>query len=271
MNAIWKGAMYSGLFPLNNQQLCFHNGCLKYRGQPEWIEATVNGPDNQFTLGGVFNNFLMAARTAQSSASASPASVGTQLVNATGFSRGAMRGFGALGAINGVPEAVVLVDNYLIPANTRDNPAWLVPRTALEHQILYDVADAWLAEKHPELATTPYVTNPPAAIPTQTMPAPPPINQPVTTPNAPAVVGTGAGGGGPVENFSPGSVFNPVPPSGTQPATVMTPTPTGPSVATASLGPSAIFQSPWMMLVLAGAALAVVPMMKSPKRRKGAR
>jgi hypothetical protein len=173
MNAIWKGALYSGLFPLNNQQLCFHNGCLKYRGQPEWIEATINGPDNAFTLGTAYRQFVSAARAA----AASPAAVGAQIVR-TGVYRGGLRGFGALGAINGVPEAVVLVDNYLIPANTRDNPAWLVPRTALEHQILYDVADAWLAEKHPELPTTPYVLNAPAAAY--------PVAPPAGTPVAPA-------------------------------------------------------------------------------------
>jgi hypothetical protein len=251
MNAIWKGALYTGLFPLNNQQLCFHQGCLKYRGQPEWIEATINGPDNQFTLGGVYNQFLMAARAG---ASASPAAAGTQLVRTGIFSRGGM--FRGLGAISGVPEAVVLVDNYLIPANTRDNPAWLVPRTPLEHQILYDTADAWLAEKHPELATTPFITNPPAAVPPLTTDSPGPINQPVTTPYAPSPIAV-------------------VPPSDVQPATMMTPIvgtgagggPVGygmpgapaqsPTVATASLGPAG-GQSPLMLLLLAGAAFATV-------------
>jgi hypothetical protein len=289
MNAIWKGAMYSGLFPLNNQQLCFHNGCLKYRGQPEWIEATINGPDNQFTLGGVYNNFLMAARTATTAGASTVNSVAVP-INRTGMTRVALQGLGhrrhqgfsglgALGAINGVPEAVVLVDNYLIPANTRDNPAWLVPRTALEHQILYDVADAWLAQKHPEINTTPYVANPatPASAPAVPQPSagpvpppnlpvpvtpsqPMPVIPPLPTPNFPnqgygidqlaPTGGTGAGGG-----------ISVVPPMGTQPVTVSAPAQSAPTVATASLGPSALFSNPWMILVLAGMALAIVPPM----------
>lgn len=275
MNAIWKGAMYAGLFPLNNQQLCFHNGCLKYKGQPEWIEATINGPDNQFTLGGVYNNFLMAARTATTAGTA----VANYITPRTGM-RVALRGFGhrqpeqyglgALGAINGVPEAVVLVDQYLIPSNTRDNPAWLVPRSALERQILYDVADAWLAQKHPELTTTPYIAIAPTAatappvpqpssqpVPPAVLPVPVQLTRPTTivpSDTLPApVVGVGAGGGGvitgPVVPISAGS------PAGNTPM-----------VATASLGPSALFSNPWMILVLAGLALAIVPpMMKQAK------
>jgi hypothetical protein len=174
MDAIWKGAMYAGLFPLNNQQLCFHNGCLKYKGQPEWIEATINGPDNQFTLGGNYQAFVngavnAAAAPVSSTGTTMPISAGNVIGRAQlkGLGSRARRftGLGALGAINGVPEAVVLVDNYLIPANTRDNPAWLVPRTALEHQILYDVADAWLYQNHPELNSTPFVATSPAAQP----------------------------------------------------------------------------------------------------------
>lgn len=272
MNAIWKGAMYAGLFPLNNQQLCFHNGCLKYRGQPEWIEATINGPDNQFTLGGVYNNFLMAARTA-TSAAATPQRM---VVNPGAFmTRGALRGFGALGAINGVPEAVVLVDNYLIPANTRDNPPWLVPRSALEHQILYDVADAWLAQKHPELNSTPFIASAPVtqnqqpAVPQPSPnPVPPPI---VAVPAQPAgpqqpiapIVGTGAGGGG-------GGPLMPLYGAGVgpQPPNILPSLPPGSTLTTAGVS-SFGGGIGWLAIAAAVLALAVVP--GSPLQIKGSK
>jgi hypothetical protein len=276
MNAIWKGALYAGLFPLNNQQLCFHNGCLKYRGQPEWIEATINGPDNAFTLGGNYQNFLMGIRNASvPAASSGPATAYTApIASRSGMLvRAGFQGLGALGAVNGVPEAVVLVDQYLIPSNTRDNPAWLVPRSALEHQILYDVADAWLAQKHPELTTTPYITSAPTVNTVAPEPAPTPIPAPITpvpiAPGQPAPVVTPyfpseppiqtitAPGGG---NFSP-QPFNPIAPA---PITPISAAPPGTAVAAATGLPD-IFSNPLMLLVIAGVGIAVVMGLKDSK------
>lgn len=40
----WRGAVYTGSdFTLNNGRKCFHNGCLKYPGNPDWIHAAIYG------------------------------------------------------------------------------------------------------------------------------------------------------------------------------------------------------------------------------------
>lgn len=40
----WRGAIYTGSdFTLNNQRKCFHNGCLKYPGNPDWVHAAIYG------------------------------------------------------------------------------------------------------------------------------------------------------------------------------------------------------------------------------------
>jgi len=48
LERIWRGAVYSQSdFPLNNQRICFHAGCLKYPGNPDWIHwhiYTYNAP-----------------------------------------------------------------------------------------------------------------------------------------------------------------------------------------------------------------------------------
>lgn len=40
----WRGAIYTGSdFTLNNGRKCFHNGCLKYPGNPDWVHAAIYG------------------------------------------------------------------------------------------------------------------------------------------------------------------------------------------------------------------------------------
>lgn len=44
LERIWRGATYSGSdFPLNNGKKCFHAGCLKYPGNPDWIHGHMFG------------------------------------------------------------------------------------------------------------------------------------------------------------------------------------------------------------------------------------
>jgi hypothetical protein len=293
MDAIWKGAMYAGLFPLNDQQLCFHNGCLKYKGQPEWIEATINGPDNQFTLGGNYQAFVngavnAAAAPVSSTGTTMPISAGNVIGRAQLKGLGRARrftGLGALGAINGVPEAVVLVDNYLIPANTRDNPAWLVPRTALEHQILYDVADAWLAAKHPELNSTPFVATSPAAspmpvssYPVQSSPNPVPIapqpvqviaNPPVLTAPISAPVILSASTGLPSSTVTPIAVSSGLQTSGggatlfqAAPADTTGVASADAAIASANNSFSDFISTPLGLLTLVGIGVAVLAVLK---------
>lgn len=213
MNAVWNGAIYSGLFPLNNQRKCFHEGCLKYPGNPDWVWGTFHdGANNRFTFAYAFQQWRAARQsqplappqpyapspyfaagvtsttnlppplTGGQSASVAPimgvsapseptaltalmaAGVGNPPNPSAMYPRAAvlsMRGLGALGTswtlpIGGsLPDAVTFIDQFFIPNSQSDSPPWAVPNTPLEHQILYDAADAWLANQ--PVNTTPYV------------------------------------------------------------------------------------------------------------------
>jgi hypothetical protein len=209
MEALFKGAVYSGVFPLNNRRLCFHNGCFKAPGDPGWVSGAIHGGPGTgtFTLPYAFQQMQKAGAFASSpvGASGAPAAGPVPVMRIGPVMRsgptGRVAGFGCvrggLGMIGGQAEAVVLTDQYWIPNNRADNPAWLVPTSDIAHQLLYDVADAWLATQ--PLVTTPYVAMAQAA------PAPPSLAPPVSAPPAgsPSAagpgttpVGTGAGGGG---------------------------------------------------------------------------
>lgn len=152
MHAVWLGAVYSGLFPLNNQRKCFHDGCLKYPGNPDWIYGVLyNGANNPYT-------FAWAMQQLQSNRGAASASAMQPMLMRSTFPRTALKSLAGLGQVGaaGVPEAVTMVDSFFIPSNTHDSPAWAVPQTALEHQIIYDAADAYLAA-NAGFSTTPYV------------------------------------------------------------------------------------------------------------------
>ena len=44
LERVWRGAVYTGSdFTLNNARKCFHSGCLKYPGNPDWIHAAIYG------------------------------------------------------------------------------------------------------------------------------------------------------------------------------------------------------------------------------------
>jgi hypothetical protein len=175
MTAVWKGALHSGYFPLNNQTQCFHEGCSKYPGNASLIDDAINASAQYATF-----SLAMAQMKA-----ARPLSSGTAVPRigpATGqltvpkadlagprFGRlppvhpGAMRRgrLGVLGAAAApvVPQAVTFIDSYFIPDNQKmSSPPWAVPQVPLEHQILYDVADAYLAANVASFGTTtPYI------------------------------------------------------------------------------------------------------------------
>src|SRR3984893_13944952 len=67
----------------------------------------------------------------------------------------------ASSAFPGTPEAVIFIDSFFIPANSSGAPCsghpcyWAAPQNATEHQILYDVADAYLAQQ--AFPSTPFI------------------------------------------------------------------------------------------------------------------
>jgi hypothetical protein len=82
----------------------------------------------------------------------------------------------ASSAFPGTPEAVVFIDSFFIPANSSGAPCggapadcyWAAPQNATEHQILYDVADAYLAQQ--AFPSTPFIAKQ-AALVSQQAPA----------------------------------------------------------------------------------------------------
>src|ERR1700731_134880 len=74
----------------------------------------------------------------------------------------------ASSAFPGTPEAVIFIDSFFIPANSSGSPCsghpcyWAAPQNATEHQILYDVADAYLAQQ--AFPSTPFVAKQAALI-----------------------------------------------------------------------------------------------------------
>jgi hypothetical protein len=244
MVAVWKGAVFAGLFPLNHNQgpQCFHEGCLALSGQPQWIDGTISGNGNATfpQAFAVMKNAIAAAvatvapiggtiASQNTLATAALVAAGSRsMAQLKGYGLGSMapvraryelqrrrnmRGLGRLGlavtpglAIANAnvttsgqakavppPEAVSFIDTYWMPLQQRNSPAWGVPSSALEHQILYDVADAWLATQPitttafvAGVAANTYVQAPPAVVPAVAAVLPPATSSP--TPPAPVVL-----------------------------------------------------------------------------------
>lgn len=225
MLAVFRGANHSGLFPANNGVQCFHEGCSKYPGRADWVNGFVNDygvhgninfPDAYFRFSQDRNAADFGALaynphptpgagagvasapyvppaappgvTVQGAPSTTVSPINVAMRN-TIMSRGALRGLGD--ATPGVADAVNFIDNFLLPYN-QQHGTWVVPRTSTEHQILYDVADAYLASKG--IQTTPFV-------------AAPSVPNPPLAPVAPVAVPA------PVANtMMPNYSSNPVPP-----------------------------------------------------------
>ena len=215
MRAVWKGALWSGLFPINNTHLCFHEGCVTYAGQPSEIDNVLDdncGDQNCFN--NLYPRWLAWRQGANNVTVAAPGVTGgapqyqvftpprmavTSRLRGLGDPdnqpgrlprihpyyaakrRMMLAGLGLLGTVSQpvAPDAVSFIDQFFIPANAPGSPCtggagcyWAYPQTDLAHQLLYDVADAWLAQK--PIATTPYVAVSPSLPATPAQQATPP-------------------------------------------------------------------------------------------------
>jgi hypothetical protein len=268
MEAIWEGANYSGLFSANNKRQCYHQGCSKYNGDPSWISGAIHGGAGT----GAFSfpyAFAQMQKAGVFSRPVQPVARMTQtpvMFRAGGgpVLRGNFAGFGQVPQSVGVtPEAVILIDNYFIPNNRADSPAWAIPSNALEHQLLYDVADAWLATQ--PVQTIEFVANGGTLAPntpgTVTSADPTQGGKVAPVPPTGQVIPPSTGGPG---GSGPGAAYDLVPV--TNPATGQTsyvinpnnPTAVSPVLKTAgplTAGLSNIPSSVWLVL-LAGMALA---------------
>jgi hypothetical protein len=201
MLAVFRGANHSGAFPSNNGVQCFHEGCSKYPGRADWVNGIVNdyGVHGNINFPDAYYRFAQDRNAADfgalaynphptpgapqvMSVSAAPytppaAPPGVTIPNAPPTTlpivsstlmkvplmamRGALKGLGQAGPA-GVADAVNFIDNFLLPYNQQHN-TWIVPHTSTEHQILYDVADAYLASKG--IQTDPFIATPTVAAP----------------------------------------------------------------------------------------------------------
>jgi hypothetical protein len=194
MVAVWKGALHSGFWPHNQVVQCFHDGCSAHGGDAGLIDMVVNGGCGDRNCFPDLLPAFIAGRTSslvQAPQTTSPALQRTiQPLNRRPGVLFGLRGLGQLGQAapaQPVPDAVSFIDNYFIPANSPGSPCagpqssgvnpgcyWAAPSSALEHQILYDVADAYLAQQ--AISTTPFIASSVAAAQPQTanqLPPPP--------------------------------------------------------------------------------------------------
>jgi hypothetical protein len=268
MEAIWRGANHSGLFPLNNAKKCYHNGCSKYPGDEGWIYGAIHGGagTGAYSFPYAFSQ-MQREMTATTGPAAPPTVRQIQPVMNWRGGRVALQGLGALA--DGTPEAVALIDRYFIPNNRSDSPAWAIPSSALEHQILYDVADAWLDQQ--ATTTTPYIATPNTGGGTTSAPGAVTQADP-TQGGTPSVTSPGnsgpVGGGG----SNVGTTYDVVPV--TNPATGATSyqlNPANPNaVARVANRPTtagiAGIPTNWILLLMAGLALAVPLYSKEGKK-----
>jgi hypothetical protein len=152
LERIFRGAVYSRSdFTKNNAKKCFHKGCLKYPGDPDWIHQTMVGSSRDKNT---FQDVIPAAVAA------------------------------------GVTDPRQVVDQYYIPANASRGNGWAVPATAAGRQVLVDIADVYMAKRGAAYfygqGATAQAAPAPAYQPVQAVAAPQPtVNQPVQAVSAP--------------------------------------------------------------------------------------
>lgn len=156
MNQLMHAATGAGLFPGNDMHLSFHEGTLQCAGHGDWVDA-FTGYTAQGNRGG---------------------SCGAHNCMAD-----ALKQFNHGNVPAGTPDAVYFVDAILLPMNDPNHAKipWIYngARNPQVHQLLYDMADAYLAQF--ASGTVPYVHFPQSQVGTPTPGA-------IAAPAAPAVL-----------------------------------------------------------------------------------
>jgi hypothetical protein len=148
MVLVFHGAVGEGLFPGNNMHLQFHEGTLLCAGHGDWVDEFL-GDTLQMTPGPA-----CSAHNCMADALAQFRSEQGSVPSDT-------------------PDAVYFVDSILLPMNQSAQIPWVYQggQNPTVHQLLYDTADAYLAQNG--ITSTPYVKYPatPAAAPAAAAPA----------------------------------------------------------------------------------------------------
>jgi len=149
MVLVFHGAVGEGLFPGNDMHLQFHEGTLQCAGHGDWVDTFLGD-------------------TLQMTPPATPCSAGNCMPDALERFRSEQSAIPA-----DTPDAVYFVDSILLPMNQSAQIPWIYQgaQNAQVHQLLYDTADAYLAQNG--VTSTPYVKYPatpaaPAAKPAAT-------------------------------------------------------------------------------------------------------
>lgn len=283
MRAIWKGALHTGLFHLNNEKQCFHQGCSKYPGNASLIDITLDGGSkDRNTFPDVLPAFV-ARRTALVAPQAAMAHPGVVTAPAapsraiaiprgiTGRGNVFLQGLGYLGAVAPAKaDAVVFIDNFFAPAvapgsKCSGHPCyWAYPTTAIERQLLYDVADAWLATQG--VQTTPYIQ---LLTPNAPVASPPVKAAPMVRAGASSAAASGAGGAaGPGGSFV-GTTLDMVPVTDPKTGVTTYQSPTAKSAMASrpvTAGTSDVGTGGWVLMGLA-LAFALARPDKQPTRK----
>ena len=140
MVVIFHGAVGSGLFPGNDMHLQFHEGTLQCAGHGDWADSFLGQTLQGNPVGCGAHNCMPDALKQ--------------------FNQGSVPA--------GTPSAVYFVDSILLPMNQSDKIPWITngAQNPQVHQLLYDLADAYLAQN--SSGTVPYVEYPAAQAGTPT-------------------------------------------------------------------------------------------------------
>ena len=146
MNQLMHAATGAGLFPGNDMHLSFHEGTLQCAGHGDWVDA--------------FTGY-----TAQGNASGGSGCSGNNCM------ADALKNFSHNAVPPGTPDAVYFVDSILLPMNDPSHAKipWIyngASQNPQVHQLLYDMADAYLAQF--SSGTVPYVEYPQSQVGTPT-------------------------------------------------------------------------------------------------------
>jgi hypothetical protein len=257
MNQLMHAATGAGLFPGNDMHLKFHEGTLQCAGHGDWVDA-FTGYTAQGNPGG---------------------SCGAHNCMAD-----ALRQFNHGDVPAGMPDAIYFVDSILLPMNDPNHAKipWIYngANNPQVHQLLYDLADAYLAQF--SSGTTPYVRYPQQQVGTPTagaagLPAPAQIvpAQTASTPSTQNMIQTSqtpVPGGSAVTGTVPGAVST-VPYYITPGGGGISMTPTAPGELPAGYtgaATTAAVSNP-MFLYLGGGLLLVAVVMGLKHGKKGRR
>jgi hypothetical protein len=157
MQTLMHAATGAGLFPLNSTHLSFHEGTLQCAGNGAWVDSFLSNG-----LGGT------------------SCSQNNCMINA-------LQKFKTATVPAGTPDAVYFIDSIVLPMNAGDSIPWINSGASnpTVHQMLYDLADAYLAQNN--VASTAYVKYPAASAAAPTSTSTPTASTPTQSAAAPPV------------------------------------------------------------------------------------